>query len=177
MTEFYHGTVTALAIGATVQRDSSACTPVDTALDAGRPAGAVRRSGSVSAAMSPEDATAIAAIRAYSRTAPVPHCDLRLYRVQLVPWHEAPLAVLEELECRLATGTDPKPLIREYWQPTGEWRLKEVLTPSFTVVEAVTPASEAGIRVRRWMDYGKDRDRAHAFEPTIQQHLRRLLYP
>jgi hypothetical protein len=176
MAKFYYGTEMSLATGATVDPETSAYSRAYAALDAGRPATSGLRAGSVWAAMSIKDATAIAAIRSYVRSTPKPHSLIRVYRVELVPFHAAPLAILAELQSRLATGTPFHPLVREYWEPTGVWHLMEALAPTLTVMEVVTPATEADIHTRRWLHYNRDCKRAAAFEPTIRQRLQDLLY-
>ena len=116
----------------------------------------------VSAALSIKDATAIAAIRSYSHSAPVPHEAIRVYRAQLVPFHIGPVALIAELQNRLAggRGAQVQAVIREYWEPTGTWHLQEVLTPSLTVIEEVPVTSERDVYKLRWVQYNQDCDRA-----------------
>lgn len=86
---------------------------------------------------------------------------IRVYKVQLEPFHAGPLAVVEELCRRLQAGAPLEPLTREYWEPTaGIWHLTEVLAPALTVVEEVPPASEREVYVPRWVLYQRDCDRA-----------------
>lgn len=155
-TGLYHGTIAQLRVGAFIGPSSSQPRSIDTALDAGRSAGQALRSVSVSAAASIKDATAIAAIEAYSASHPVPHSLIRVYRVELTSFHSAPVAILAELQSRLASGAPTQSLVQEYWFPTKTWQLMEVLAPSFVVKEEVTPATEAGVYIRRWVDYTKD---------------------
>jgi len=64
-------------------------------LDIGRVEGAPLRSKAVWAALSIQDATAIAAIWSYSRTAPIPREAIRVYRAEIQPVHIGP-ALLPE---------------------------------------------------------------------------------
>ena len=82
------------------------------------------RSSAVWAASSVRDATAIAAIRAYSRTRFGPYEAIPVYRLGLVPLHIGPVAVIDVLHECLGAGAGAaamEPLIRENWDPTGTW--------------------------------------------------------
>jgi hypothetical protein len=63
-------------------------------LDVGRVEGAPLRSKAVRAVLSIQDATAIAAIWSYSRTVPVTHEAIRVYRVEIEPFHVGPVALV-----------------------------------------------------------------------------------
>ena len=104
----------------------------------------------------------MAAIRSYSRSTPVPHEAIRVYRAQLVPFHIGPVAIIRELQNRLAAGRAAQvgPIIREYWEPTGIWYLQEVLAPSLTVLEEVPATTERDIYKLRWVQYNQDCERA-----------------
>jgi hypothetical protein len=162
VTEFYYGTTSAVTPGAAIVPGASTRTDVEAALGAGRQSGTLCRCMSVSAAASIKDATAIAAIRSYSRSAPVPHEAIHVYRVQLVPFHIGPVAILGELRNRLAAGMTAQtgPVIREYWEPTGTWYLQEVLAPSLTVLKEVPAATERDVYKLRWVHYNQDCERA-----------------
>jgi hypothetical protein len=158
--EFYHGAIRPLGLGSMIGPPMSERRSADAALDSGRANSAGLRSGAVWAALSIKEATAIASILAHMPSAPIPHSAIRVYRVQLEPFHTAPIAVMEELEKRLAAGIPAEGLVREYWDPTGRWRLKEILAPAFTVLEEVPAASERDTYVPRWVHYNEDRERA-----------------
>ena len=149
-------------------RDAGGCEPcfagaAEACLDVGRSEGAGLRSKAVWAAPSIRDATAIAAIRAYSRTAPVPHEAIHVYRVDLKPFHAGPVALIEELRFRLEAGAgDLQPLARHYWAPTGIWHVQEFIAPSMTILEEVPAATERDVYIRRWVQYNLDRERAVA---------------
>jgi hypothetical protein len=162
VTEFYYGTMSAVTPGAAIVPGTSARADAEAALDAGRQSGSVCRNLTVWAASSIKDATAIAAIRSYSRSAPVPHAAIRVYRVQLVPLHIGPVAVIGELQNRLAAGKEAQvgPVIREYWEPTGTWYLQEVLAPRLTVLEEIPAATERDVYILRWVQYNQDCERA-----------------
>jgi hypothetical protein len=162
LTDFYYGTTSAVTPGAAIVPGISTRTDAEDSLDAGRQAGTLCRCMSVSAASSIKDATAIAAIRSYSRSAPVPHEAIRVYRAQLVPLHIGPVAVIGELQNRLAAGRAAPvgPVIREYWEPTGIWYLQEVLAQSLTVLGEVPTATERDIYKLRWVQYNQDCERA-----------------
>lgn len=162
VTEFFYGTVSAVTPGAAIVPVPSTYTDAESTLDAGRQSGTFSRWMTVSAASSIKDATAIAAIRSYSRSAPVPHTAIRVYRAQLVPFHIGPVAIIGELQNRLTAGRTAQiePVIREYWKPTGIWHLQEVLAPSLTVLEEVPAAPERDIYKLRWVQYNLDRERA-----------------
>ena len=162
--EYYWGTLVQVAIGVVIQPSPvDAKRSAETRLDVGRPEGARLRSQAVWAAPSVRDATAIAAIRAYSRTAPVPHEALRVYRVELQPFHTGPVAIIDELLARLETGAASlEPLVRQYWQPTVTWHIQELIAPSMTVLEEVPAATERDVYIRRWVHYNQDRERAAA---------------
>ncbi len=132
------------------------------ALDTLRPAGVAARSEAVWAATSVREATAIAAIRAYSRFTRTPHDAIHVYKVRLDPFHIAPFVILEELQRRVLARSEVESLIREYWQPVEPWHLKEVLAPSLTIMEELTPASEAETYIPRWVRYNEDRGLARA---------------
>jgi len=153
--------MTPLAIGATIGPTAWAYSEIDRILDAGR-LGAPLKTSSVSAAPSIKDATAIAAIRLYTRAKPAPQGSIRVYEVKLEPFHAAPIALHEELRIRMLAGASLAPLIREYWLPTGVWQLKEILAPNFRIVRETAPSTERDTYVRRWVHYNQDRARARA---------------
>lgn len=157
--DFYYGTLTALTPRATLGPQSSADRAADAHLDAARPIPAGRRSAAVTAAGSVRDATVIAILRSGQPDTIAP-AAIRVYKVQLEPFHAGPLALVEELCRRMQAGAPVEPLIREYWEPTGIWHLTEVLALSLTVVEEVPPASEREVYVPRWVLYQRDCDRA-----------------
>jgi hypothetical protein len=162
--QFFLGTLnqflprTALGPGSTSDREAAL------RLDAGRPATAGLRSAAVWAAGSIRDATAIAAIRAYTPPTAIPYEAIRVYRVELTPFHAGPLVTIEEIRRRLAVGRSEsiEALIREYWEPTGTWHIREVIAPSLTILEEVPATSERDVYVRRWVQYNLDRERAGA---------------
>lgn len=159
---YYHGTI------GPVDRADAVMTAIDPRpaesahVDAGRTQEAGLRSTAVWAAASIRDATAIAAIRSYSRSAPVPHAAIHVYRVQLMPFHLGPLAIVEELRRRAATanGGGSEALVREYWHPTGTWHVLEILAPALTLLEEVPAASEREVYLLRWARYNEDLERA-----------------
>lgn len=163
---FYYGTLTPLPLGPTRGPRPVTSGRADAILDAARPAGAGLKSTAISAATSINDATAIAAIRSYSALPYIPimpldpYASIYIYRVELVPFHSAPVAILEELQERLSTGMPHQALVQEYWEPGEEWRLREVLATSFTVVERLAPTTERDTYLRRWVHYNQDRERA-----------------
>lgn len=163
---FYYGTLTPLPLGPTRGPLTATSSRADELLDAGRPAGAGLKSTALSAATSINDATAIAAIRSYSASPYIPimpldpYASIYVYRVELVPFHSAPVAILEELQERLLTGMPHEALVQEYWEPREGWRLREVLATSFTVVERLAPTTERETYLRRWVHYNLDRERA-----------------
>ena len=161
MPAFYYGTNGTVAPG-TMLGPRSPDVPVMAALDARRPSGVGDRSTAAWAAASIKDATAIAAIRCYSRAAPVPHEAIHVYRVQLSPFHAGPLAVITELRDRLdgAPESPVEALIQQYWRPTGIWHLRELLAASLTVLEEVPATSECDVYIRRWVHYNQDLERA-----------------
>lgn len=169
--EFYTGTVNAAAgvASSTIVGPSLWRPEAERALDGGRPAATMPlRSSAVWAASSVRDATAIAAIRAYSRTRFAPYEAIHMYRVRLVPLHIGPVAVIDVLHERLSAGAETaamKPLIRAYWEPTGIWNLLEVLAQSLTILEELPTTSERDIYIRRWVHYNVDRERAEALSP------------
>lgn len=117
----------------------------------------------IRAAPSVRDATAIAAIRSYSQAVPVPHEALRVYRVDLQPFHVGPVAVIDEVQARLETGAmKMEQLIRQYWEPTATWHIQEFIAPSLRVLEPVSAATERDVYIRRWVQYSQDRQRAEA---------------
>ena len=162
--EYYWGALVPIAAGAMLTPDPVVAGSAEIRLDVGRAEGALLRSKAVWAALSIQDATAIAAIRSYSRTAPVPHEAIRVYHVELEPFHVGPVAIVAELRGRLETGGAMSlgPLVRQYWEPTGIWRVQEVLAPSMTVLEEVPAATERDVYIRRWVQYNQDRERAAA---------------
>lgn len=162
--QFFHGTINPLLPGTTLGRGAVSETESDPWLDTARPAGTAPRSGAIWAARSVRDATAMAAIRAYSPKAAIPHEAIRVYRVELAPSHTGPLAVIQELQRRPQGGRIEavQALIREYWKPTGTWHIQEVIASSLTILEEVSSTSERDVYVRRWVQYNQDRARAEA---------------
>ncbi len=79
------------------------------------------RSTAIWAAPSVKEATAIAAIRAYTFSPRPSHSEIRIYNVWLAPFHLAHVAILDELEQRVTNGGDAHRLIEEYWPPVAEW--------------------------------------------------------
>jgi hypothetical protein len=106
------------------------------------------------------DATAIAAIRAYTPSTPIPHSAIRVYKVRLGCFHTAPVAVIVQICARLKAGAPVEGLVREYWAPAGRWLLNELLAPSFTVLNEVPAASERDTYLPRWVHYNEDCERA-----------------
>jgi hypothetical protein len=143
----FYGTVHALPLGA------GFAPPVDPLwID-----GMERRTEAVPVAASIRDATVIAAVRFVNELAASPAVRLRVYRVDAMPFHAGPLAVIERLrQC----GGGSAELIREYWSPSGVWHLKEMLVSSLVVVEEVPPASDRDVYVPRWVLYREDSERA-----------------
>lgn len=99
-TEYYWGTLLQVVAGAVVEPSPAAVGCAEAHLDAGRSVDSGLRSKAVWAAPSVRDATAIAAIRSYSQSAPVPHEALRVYRVDLQPFHLGPVAIIDEMQAR-----------------------------------------------------------------------------
>lgn len=162
--QFFHGAVTQLLSGATLVAESTHATEAELRVDAGRSPAAGLRSAAVWAAGSIRDATAIAAIRAYSPSNAMPHEAIRVYRVEVTPFHTGPLVVIEELQRRIEDpcGAVIEALIREYWEPTGIWHIQEAIAPALTILEEVPATSERDVYVRRWVQYNHDRARAEA---------------
>lgn len=164
LAEFYYGTSSAVTPGSVIVPGAPAPTDAEATLDTGRRADAVCRCLTVSAASGIKDATALAAIRSYSRSAPVPHAAIRVYRVQLVPLHIGPVALIGELQNRLAAGRAAQvgAVVREYWEPTRIWYLQEVLASHLTVLEETPAADERDIYKLRWVQYNQDCERAQS---------------
>jgi len=162
LTLCYHGTIGPVELESSIV--SSARVEAESILGRGTHPSAVPRSEAVWAASSIRDATAIAAIRSYSRSAPIPHAYIHVYQVQLVPFHAGPVAVIEELQSRLLAGRQAslEPLIREYWEPMGTWNLQEILAASLTVLKEVPATTEREVYVRRWVHYNQDCERAQS---------------
>ena len=162
-TEYYWGTLARVTAGAALTLDPIVAGSAEACLDVGRSEGSRLRSKAVWAASSIRDATAIAAIRSYSRTALVPHEEIHVYRVDLQPFHAGPIAIIDELRARLETGAEGLALlVRHYWESTGIWHIQELVGPSMTVLEEVPAATERDIYIRRWVQYNLDRERASA---------------
>jgi hypothetical protein len=158
----YYGTLESWVSGAVVGPRASVYSDAETILDGGRSAGAGLRSTAVWAAAGVNEATAIAALRAYKPGAPASHSAIRVYQVQMEPLHTAPVVILEEVQRRLAEGIAVHSLVEEYWRPTGTWHLKEILARFMLVEEEVRPASEAATYIPRWVWYDEDLERARA---------------
>jgi hypothetical protein len=103
------------------------------------------------------DATVIAAVRFEQQLAAGPAPQVHVYRVEAVPFHTGPLAVIEELHRRHPPQAE---LIREYWAPSDGWHIHEVLTYSLVIVEEVALLREREIYVPRWVLYRRDAERA-----------------
>jgi hypothetical protein len=159
--EFFHGTPEALAIGAVMGPEAFAPDPVNTLLDSGRAAGRGQRAGAIWVAASVVEATAIAVIRGQQEPVAAALAAIRMYRVRLIPFHRGPVAVLHVLREPVGATAIPR-LVGEYWQPSGQWWLQELLTPSMRVLEQVAPASERDIYLKRWVHYHQDWERAAA---------------
>jgi hypothetical protein len=161
--EYYWGTLVPIAEPAILTPDPVVAGSAEERLDVGRAEGAPLRSKAVWAASSIQDATAIAAIRSYSRTVPVPHEAIHVYRADLRPFHLGPVAIIEELRVRLETGAgNLERLARQYWERSGMWHIQEFIAPSLTILKEVPAATERDIYIRRWVQYNLDRERAAA---------------
>lgn len=161
--EYYWGALLQVSVGALLEPGPAGVGTAEVHLDSGRSLDAGLRSKAVWAASSVRDATAIAAIRSYSQAAPVPHEALRVYRVDLQPFHIGPVAIVDEIQARLKTGAARlEQLIRQYWKPTATWHIQEFIAPSLRVLEEVSAATERDVYVRRWVQYNQDRERAGA---------------
>jgi hypothetical protein len=121
--------------------------------------GLERWAAAVVVAWSIRDATVIAAVRFEHEVTAVPAPALRIYRVDAMPFHSGPLAVIQELYRR---GVPHDGLVREYWAPSDGWHIQEVLVPSLVVLEEVEPLSQREIYVPRWVLYRQDAERAQA---------------
>jgi hypothetical protein len=86
--------------------------------------------------------TVIATIRAHTGMV-LPHSAIHVYRVDLRPLRCAPVAVYEEICRRAPLGFALERLLREYWQPTGVWHLREALARELIVLEEAPAASDA----------------------------------
>jgi hypothetical protein len=162
-TEYYWGSLAQVAGGVTRAPDPIIAGSPEACLDVGRSEGVGLRSRAVWAASSIRDATAIAAIRSYSRTVPVPHEAIHVYRVDLHPFHLGPVGILDEVRARLETAAgNLELLVRQYWEPTGTWHIQEFLAPSMKILEEVPAATERDVYIRRWVQYNLDRERAAA---------------
>jgi hypothetical protein len=126
--------------------------------DRGALSGLERWAAAVVVAWSVRDATVIAAVR-FEHEADAPVRPLRIYRVEAMPFHAGPLAVVEELRRR---GAPHESLVREYWSPSDGWHIQEVLAPSLVVLEEMAPVSQREIYVPRWVLYRQDTERARA---------------
>jgi hypothetical protein len=104
VTRYYYGTNSPTLSGATIAHGHCAWADAEALLDASGPPSTPPRSAAIRVASSIQDATAIAAIYTYSRIAPVPHVAIHVYRVQLVPCHIGPVALIDEMQNRLAAG-------------------------------------------------------------------------
>ena len=145
------GTLLGVVAGAVLEPSRAAVSSAETCLDAGRSVDAGLRSKAVWGASSIRDATAIAAIRSYSLTAPLPHETIRVYRVDLQPFHVGPVAIIDEVQARLEAGAvNVEQLACEYWKPTATWHLQECIAPSLRVLEEVPAATERDVYIRRW---------------------------
>lgn len=159
--EYYFGTLEQLAVGHLLEPNPLPAGSAEAHLDSGRAVDAGLRSKAVWAASSIRDATAIAAIRSYSRVAPVPHEALHVYRVDLQPFHAGPVAIIEEMQSRLEAGeAGLEQLVCQYWEPTAAWHIQELIAPSLRVLEKVPTATERDVYIRRWVQYNQDRQRA-----------------
>jgi hypothetical protein len=164
-TNYYYGTIGPAMPGATIAPGYCGWADAEALLNASGPPNGPCRSTAVRAASSKPDAAAIAAIYSYSRTEPVPHDAIHVYRVQLAPFHIGPVALIDELQNRLAAVGGAglcEALIREYWEPTGIWHVREVLAPSLTILEEVPATSERDVYLRRWVHFNLDGERARA---------------
>jgi hypothetical protein len=159
-TVFYYGTATPAVVGSRIRADPGSGSIADALLDVGRMPSAGTKRAAVLAARSIRDATVIAAVRAYTGTTVLPHSAIHVYRVELAPFHSAPVAVYEEIRRRVALGYSIELLLREYWRPTGLWHLQEALAPELIVLEEVPAASEADCFIAHWTHYSDDCDRA-----------------
>ena len=161
--EYYWGTLEQLAVGHLLEPHPLPAGSAEAHLDIGRAVDAGLRSKAVWAASSIRDATAIAAIRSYSRSAPVPHEALHVYRVELQPFHVGPVAIIEEMQTRLEVGEARLgQLVCQYWEPTATWHIQELIAPSLRVLEKVSAVTERDVYIRRWVQYNQDRQRAEA---------------
>lgn len=161
--EYYSGTLLQATLGSMVEPSPSVHGSAEARLDVDRSDRMGLRAKAVWAASSVRDATAIAVIRASSRTALVPHEALGVCRVDLQPFHIGPVAIIDELRLRLETGTDRlEQLVRQYWTPAATWHIREIIARSMTVLEGVPAESERDVYIRRWVHYNEDRARAAA---------------
>jgi hypothetical protein len=119
--------------------------------------GLERWAAALVAAWSIRDAVVIAAVRFEQQLASGPTPQLYMYRVEALPFHTGPLAVIEELHRR---DLPHEELIREYWAPSGGWHTYEVLTSSLVVVEEVALLRKQEIYVPLWVLYRQDAERA-----------------
>jgi hypothetical protein len=158
--DLYLGTSRSLSAGAKLVAEPTVEVEVHAALDAERPAGMQARAAAVAVAASIRDATVIAAIRLDCEPSGNGSSQVRVYRVQAESFHAGALAIIEELRQRIRDGRPFEALVREYWTPTGDWHLQEVLVPVLTVIEEVPPASERERYVPRWILYREDGERA-----------------
>ena len=159
---FYYGTLVPVVVGSRIGPALGSGSIADVILDAGRMPSAGTKSRAVLAARSVRDATVLAAIRAHTGATALPHSAIHVYRVELAPFHSAPVAVYEEICRRGPLGFGVQPLVREYWHPTGLWYLQEALARELIVLEEVPAATEADCRIARWIHYSDDCERAES---------------
>lgn len=135
----YYGTNLALPIGhVKVPTGGNHYFPdASTRIDSVRSVGSGTRLGAVFSAESAAAAHAFA----YSQ---FQTDNIRVYQVKAAPFHKAPMAIVSEVQKRMARGESIDALVAEYWQPTQQWVFWEYLSESMVVVADVSDTASEG---------------------------------
>ncbi|MGH9461140.1 MAG: hypothetical protein ACRD1X_07970 [Vicinamibacteria bacterium] len=149
-------------------RGSAQSLRAQTALDAGRPRGAVSRLSAHFAFDTPELCLAYWSAEAKRAKAcgdaASPYLlPPRYYEIEMAAPVKAPMAVAEWVFQLVAHHVDPAPAITEYWAPRPAWRVWEYLDREMTVVgETGLPTDPRGLAL---LLHGEDRKTVKANWP------------
>ena len=129
--EFYHASKDVLPIGKELKSKSILryYEEATVVLDSKRPKGAPAKKTSLFSSDSLEFALYFLLKQNIHKKA------IKLYKVELKNQWKAVFSITHIIQRRLEKGKNIDLLIKEYWEPTRNWKFYEYLSPSFIVIE------------------------------------------
>jgi hypothetical protein len=161
MESLYHATRRILTSGTTVTASGRAWYPeVAKVLDATRPPAFPERAACVFATDTQVSAMAFAEAQEPNDVRPIHLYEVRFRGVT----HTGPMALVHAIRDKMEANLRVDSLAREYWAPTLDWSLLEVIGEEFEVVQEVPAPATGLVDNFRFLTYPGDFQRAKDFD-------------